>query len=261
MNTTRLHLAGSLHRAGMLALALTVFAPWVRAQQTQVHRGGTDVLAGSGRLQTERRSVGAFSAITLRGAMTLVLRPGQREAVEVRADDNLLALVETRVVDRAGIPTLEVDTKSGASYTTRNEMTVTVDAVTLQALSIIGSGDAFSDGLKTPRLKLAVAGSGSVKLRQLSAGELMVNVSGSGDVEAAGQAARLDVSIRGSGDVRARSLEADDVNVRIAGSGSASVNARKALTVSITGSGDVDYAGDAVVKSSVSGSGGVTKKR
>ncbi len=52
------------------------------------------------------------------------------------------------MVDRAGLPTLEIDSKSGTSYSTRSEMTVTVDLISLKALPISGSGDTSCERLK-----------------------------------------------------------------------------------------------------------------
>ena len=225
-----------------------------------LQRIGLAGLQGSGKLQTEPRAVGSFSAIELHGSMNLVLRQAAREAVELRADDNLLTLVETRVVSRSGVPTLEVRVRDGSSYSSRIPITLTVDVVTLSALSVRGSGSVSGEGLKAPALKIVLAGSSDVKLHKLSLDEASLKISGSGNAELSGKAARLSLSISGSGDINTRELEADEVSVSIAGSGDASVNARKALGVSIAGSGSVDYVGDATVKTSVAGSGHVKKR-
>ena len=192
--------------------------------------------------------------------MKLVLRQGAREGFELRADDNVLPLIETQVVDRGGVPTLEIGTKNGAGYSSRTPIVATIDLIALRALTLSGSGEIVSESLKTPSLNIAVPGSGKVRLHQLSADEVSAKVSGSGDLEFTGRTGRLVVSISGSGDVNTRGLEADDVSVSIAGSGDANVRARKTLSISIAGSGDVIYAGDAAVKTSIAGSGSVRKQ-
>lgn len=223
-------------------------------------RSGGNMVIGSGKVINEARAIGGFQAVHLKGSMKLVLRQAGKEAVEVRADDNLLPLIETAITSRGGVPTLEIGARRGTSYSTRSRMVVTVDVVDLRLLEISGSGDAVGDGLKTGELQLKIVGSGDVQLRQLSAGAFGVQVSGSGDVSATGKTGKLSVSIAGSGDVSAKELEADDVSVSIAGSGDARVNARKTLTVSIAGSGDVDYTGDPAVKTSIAGHGSVKKR-
>ena len=215
---------------------------------------------GSGKLQTEARTVGRFQAIELHASIKLVLRQGAAEALELRAEDNLLALVETRVVNRSAVPTLEIRTRDGSPYSSRNPITLTVDVVRLSSLSVRGSGNVSGDGLKAPALKIAVAGSGDVKLQKLSLDEMSLKISGSGSAQLSGRVTRLSLSISGSGDINTRELEADEVSVSIAGSGDASVNAGNTLNVSIAGSGDVEYTGAATVKSSVAGSGSVKKR-
>lgn len=242
------------------ALAGSTSATFANDSGSLLHRTGLRGVTGSGKLQTESRAVGSFQAIELHASMNLVLRQGSSEAVELRADDNLLALIETRVVSRAGGPTLEVTTKDGADYSTHNPIMVTVDVVTLSALSVRGSGNVTGDGLKAAALKINLTGSGNVKLQRLTLDEASLKISGSGNADLAGKVARLSLSISGSGDINTRELEADDVSISIAGSGDASVSARKTLGVSIAGSGSVDYVGDATVKTAIAGSGRVKKR-
>jgi len=245
---------------GALAASLVVAGTAEAAEEgSWLERVGGARVVGSGKLANEARAVVRFQAIRLTGSMNLVLRQAGKEAVDVRADDNILALIETTVTHRGGVPTLEIGPKKGASYSTRNRTVVTVDVVDLTALEISGSGDATGDGLKTGDLQLKIVGSGDIRLHQLSAAALAVHVSGSGDVGVTGKTARLSVSIAGSGDVTTRELDADDVTVSIAGSGDASVNARKTLSVSIAGSGDVAYTGDPALKTSIAGHGSVKK--
>ena len=232
----------SLRRAAGLLLAACVFASTgARAGDGgfTLSIGGFSRVTGSGKMQNETRAVGGFQAIALRSSMKLVLRQGTREGVELRADDNLLPLIETRVVDRDGVPTLELGMKRGTSFSTSQPIVATIDLITLRSLSISGSGEVVADALKTPALAIHVSGSGNIKLKQLATDALSAKVSGSGDLEFTGRAGKLAVSIAGSGDVNTRALEADDVSVSVAGSGDANVTARKTLNISIAGHGSV----------------------
>jgi Putative auto-transporter adhesin, head GIN domain len=253
--------AGRAHFAFVAAALLAAGLPARAADSGSLLQPiGLTGVQGSGKLQTEARSVGSFQAIEVHASMNVVLRQGPREAVELRADDNLLALVETRVISRSGVPTLEIRMRDHTSYSSRNPITLTVDVVTLSSLSVRGSGNVSGDGLKAPALKLAVAGSGNIKLQKLSLDEASLKISGSGNAELAGKTGRLGLSISGSGDINTRELEADEVSVNIAGSGDAKVNARKTLNVSIAGSGDVEYSGEPSLKTSIAGSGHVKKR-
>jgi len=230
------------------------------AQALEISWGGSAKVTGSGRQASETRAVSGFQAVASRGSVQLVVRQTGKESAEVRADDNVLPLIETVVEQRNGTPTLLVGLKKGSNVSTRNPMVVTVDVAQLSAVSAAGSGDVRIGTLQTPALKLSIAGSADTKIGQLKTEELAIAISGSGDVDAAGQATRVSVKIAGSGDVRLRQLQSDDVSISISGSGDAEVQAAKNLTVSIAGSGDVVYHGDAKLSSRVAGSGSVTRR-
>lgn len=215
---------------------------------------------GSGRLQTQVRPATGFDAIRVSGAMKLVLRQGTSERVEVRADDNVLPLIETRVVAGDGGAVLEIGPARHADWSSRRDVQVTVDLVRLKSLRVDGSSDVRCEELKTPALSLEVRGSGDLHFRQLETEDLRIRVAGSGDVEAQGRARQLTISVAGSGEVKARELVAETASVSIAGSGDASVNARQSLAVSIAGSGDVTYTGDAALQTSIAGTGTVKRR-
>jgi carbon monoxide dehydrogenase subunit G len=223
--------------------------------------------SGSGTALTEMRTLESFEAISVSGAMDVVVRQGAQQSVQVQADDNLLPLLETVVESGRNGATLQVRWKrngggswwSGQNIYPRTKVVVTVVVPKLSALGLAGSGDLRVESFQTPSLQLSVAGSGDARLDGLTTDELGVRVSGSGDVSGRGKAGTVKINIAGSGDVRLSEMRADDVSVSIAGSGDAAVNAQKALSVSIAGSGDVRYSGDAQVKSSVAGSGTVRK--
>ncbi len=142
------------------ASATTVMSTAARADDGKTHISFFGIgsrVTGSGKLANESRVVTGSQAIALRTSMELVLRQGTRERLELRADDNIPALIETTVVDRGGVPTLEITTKKGASFSTGSPVVATIDLTTLRALSISGSGDVVGDGLKTPRLAVASA--------------------------------------------------------------------------------------------------------
>jgi carbon monoxide dehydrogenase subunit G len=246
--------------AGVLGLWAIAPAPARAADNGGGWFWRTAAVTGSGTAATEVRTVAPFQAIATTGAINLTIRQATREAVDVRADDNLLPALETVVEADGGTPTLKVRWKRGVDARPRTETTVTIDVVSLHAISAAGSGRITVEPLTTSALKLSLSGSGDARLNGLQVGELAVSVAGSGDVRAAGTAERVRLSIAGSGDLNFADLRADEVTVSIAGSGDAAVNAQKTLKVSIAGSGDVSYSGEPSVTSSIAGSGRVGKR-
>ena len=223
---------------------------------------GHAMTTGSGHATSETRVATGFQSISLRGGIHLIVRQGTSEGVTVRADDNVLPLVQTLVEGSGDARTLRVQFKPGESLRTKTQVLVTVDVVKLSSVASSGAGDITVEALKTPGLTLSIAGSSNAQLRQLDTELLSISITGSGDVQASGRASRLDVSIAGSGDVRTRDLVAADVSVSIAGSGDASVTAQKTISIAIAGSGDVEYGGNAaLVKRSIAGSGSVRQRQ
>lgn len=195
--------------------------------------------SGSGRSATETRAVAEFQAISLSGSMDAVVRQGG-QLLQVQADDNLLALLETSVETTRHGATLVVRWKRGENIYTRSKVLLTITVPKLSALVASGSGDAKLNGLSTE--------------------DLSIRIAGSGDVSGKGSATKLSVNIAGSGDVRLADLRSDDVDVQIAGSGDALVHAQKTINVRIAGSGDVTFVGNAAMKSKVAGSGSVSRR-
>lgn len=243
----------------LLATALSALAP------TPAQAGGMVPLAaaaisGSGVVATESRTVADFQALSLQASVDLKIRQGDRESIEVRAENNLLPLLETVVETGAKGRALVVRWKRGESIRTSKGVIVVVTVVKLESIAIEGAGDVLVEGLTTPILSLTIAGSGDAQLKGLRTDELTVRVAGSGDVVAAGAASRVRISIAGSGDVSTTALAADEVNVSIAGSGDAAVQANKHLTASVAGSGEIVYVGSPTIKKSVIGSGSVRQR-
>ncbi len=212
-------------------------------------------ISGSGNLKSETRNISGFTGISLSLPAYVEVRQGNTESITIETDDNLLPLIETVVEDgKLKIRALE----RNANLKTKN-MKITVNAKTIDSLSVAGSGDIRSDALKVGNLKVSIAGSGDIHLKSLDSDALKVSISGSGDFSAGGKSNSVEASIAGSGDVKAEKLLANTVKVSIAGSGSASFWAKATLKSSIAGSGDVTYYGDAQVNSSVAGSGSVKR--
>ena len=216
-------------------------------------------VAGSGRMATERRAVGGFDRIAIAGAFEVELHQGSSEGVELVGDDNLLALVETRLEGAAGSRTLKIAPKPEVDLAPSQAIRVRIDLVQLTAIDMGGSSTLAATGLHVAKLSVAMGGSGSMKLTALDAERLSLSLGGSGRAQADGRAKSASLSIGGSGQVACAGLAVDEVSVNIAGSGSAEVQANQRLSISIAGSGRVRHTGAAVPTVSIVGSGDVRR--
>ncbi|MBI5432129.1 MAG: DUF2807 domain-containing protein [Planctomycetes bacterium] len=192
---------------------------------------GADVV-GSGVAATETRTIGEFKRIHVHGSTDVVAELGDHTSLELTADDNLLALIVTRIEN----DTLVIEMKEG-SYASHVPQVARIVSPTLEGFALDGSGDG--------------------RFSKLAGARFAIGIAGSGDVVCDGAVDALTIAIAGSGDVNTSALAAKRVDVDIAGSGDVRVQALEDLDVSIAGSGDVSYTGEPRVQQSIAGSGDV----
>ena len=213
-------------------------------------------IKGNGNVVTETRNVSDYSQIAVAGSFDVKLIAGKEGKLIIKGEDNLLEYLITEVKDGK----LKIKWEKGININTTKELLVTVPFEDIEAVSLAGSGDVFSeDTIKTDNLKVALAGSGDVKLI-INASSISSAVSGSGDIKLMGSSENLKCAIAGSGDINGYELVSDNVEVSIAGSGDIKVNAKENLKARISGSGDVYYKGNPRQDVKVSGSGSVSSR-
>jgi hypothetical protein len=198
--------------------------------------GGTSdsTTTGSGVATAQIRDVPAFHGVELAGGNNVVIEAGRKQSVVVKADDNLLGRVTTKV--ESGV--LVIGNTPG-SFTAKSPMSVVVTIPKLSELTLAGGGNIVVDGVETP--------------------SLTVTLSGGGNLTASGAAGSLGLTLSGSGNMWFTRLVADDVDAVLSGSGNMFVTATKSLRASIPGSGSIAYAGNPQdVTKSVTGSGTIT---
>lgn len=245
----------SLIRSPAFVLAFLVFAAAGPSSATS----GTRII-GSGEIVEQERPISGFAAVRAGGAIDVRLRPSDRERVTVRADDNVLEVIETTLVE-GPIPALQIDLRSGTSLRVRRRPVVTVEFVRLSELTLRGSGNLRAEHIAGDQLAVSIAGSGDVRLDLLELEALAVVMAGSGDFRATGHADQQGYRLAGSGDVFAGDLAGRVVKLAIAGSGDAIVHATDTLEVDIAGSGGVRYRGSPRITQRIVGSGRVRSAR
>ncbi|MFH1220621.1 MAG: head GIN domain-containing protein [Candidatus Eisenbacteria bacterium] len=189
---------------------------------------------GSGVVQIEPRPVSRFTRIDLAGSGDVIVKQTGRESLTVRAEDNILPLLDTHVSNL----TLSLGSSS-SSYSTTRGVQYLVEVKQLEGLS--------------------VSGSGSIEAQGIECGTITIVLSGSGNISISGSADALDLSIPGSGNYNGQNFRARRAVVEISGSGNIIVNATDQLDGRVSGSGSIRYIGTPEVRSSVTGSGSVSR--
>jgi hypothetical protein len=186
--------------ASLKALALSLLCagglhvPAAPAATTlQIGDGSGARIEGSGRVGEEVRTTAPFSALTVAGPVDVQLKAGTAPRVTVRADDNLLPVITTEVIDRR----LEVGVKPQTRARTRNKMVVVVEFTELTGILVRGSGDVDADRIQAALFEIVLRGSGDVKIERLEADALALSITGSGDVTVGGSSRALGVDLFG----------------------------------------------------------------
>ena len=213
-------------------------------------------VVGSGVIKTETREVGGFHGVALSVPARLELRQGAREALAITGDDNVLPLIRTEV-DKG---VLKIRWADDDTYATRNrEITIVVDAKTLDAITLGGSGQIFAAQIKTATLDARIGGSGQIIIAALDADTARVTIGGSGKMSAAGRSGTLEATLAGSGELLAAKLETRHARATLHGSARATVWAKETLKATIAGSAEVIYYGKPAVSQTIAGSGSVMR--
>lgn len=192
-------------------------------------------IQGSGKVVSENRPVSGFTSIDLRGSANVYVIIGGAESVVVKADDNILPLIETSVRNNQ----LVISTKNNSSFTSTNPVRVDV---TMKSLDDV-----------------ALTGSGMINVPELSADQFKVNLPGSGNINVAGEVNQVDIKLGGSGIASCGGLKAKSATVNLSGSGNVTVFASESLDATLSGSGTIQYNGNpADVSKNLTGSGMIT---
>jgi len=215
------------------------------------------VLRTSGKQISEQRPVQDVRRVSLEGSGELNILQDGSESLLVEADESLMQYVESEV--RNGTLHLSVKPHTAGSIFRQERIHYTLHVISLQGVTIEGSGKVSTDSLESDQLALVVNGSGSMQFESLRAATLRIEINGSGNVEVQGHASDETIAISGSGSLKAGDLRGENVQVGISGSGSVTVWATETLDVEISGSGSTRYYGAPEVSVSTSGSGSVSR--
>jgi hypothetical protein len=206
-------------------------------------------MQGSGNIITREREVEGFNKVHLKGSGKIFLRPGKKQILKIKTDDNIMALIETNVSGD------NLTISHGHHHLRPTAFEVYIAVKNLEGVSISGSGDILGEcRFLTDTLYAEISGSGEIDL-EVETGLLETKISGSGSIQLSGKAEDHTVSISGSGEINAFDMEAKHVTVKVSGSGDCKVAATESLNAKISGSGDVYYKGRPRVNTKISGSG------
>lgn len=192
----------------------------------------TPGVQGSGISKSEQRTVDSFNRVKIDGIIDVSINFGEAQNVTVTGDDNLLSMIETKVVDN------ELIIGSSGSFSTSNGIDIDIIMPSLVACNLDGTGDLTVNGFEGERLDLLTDGVGDITV-QGTVGIVHATTDGTGDINLAALVAReAYASTDGVGDITVNAT--DKVDARIDGVGDIKIIGNpKDVQTSVDGVGDI----------------------
>lgn len=206
---------------------------------------------GSGNVITESRTVAGFNAVELSGIGTLIIEQGDRETLEITAEDNLMSRIKSSVSGSR----LQLGSEEFVNILPTKDIIYRLKVKNLNQIESSGLGKIEMKKLKTDKLMVEISGSGRISLDNLQAATLRLDISGLGDISISGNVKSQQVQISGAGNYKAPNLASETANVDISGTGNAILWVTEQLDLDISGAGKVHYYGSPQINSDISGAG------
>jgi hypothetical protein len=212
---------------------------------------------GDGNIKTEDRNVSSFKNVDVSGAAKVYVSQGDKPAVKIEGDENLLQYME---VEQEG-DRIIIREKPGFNLIPTGDLRVYVTAPVYNKIDASGACDIIGQTKisNSEDMEMHVSGAGDIKM-EVDAPRLRSEVSGSGSIYLKGQTKDVDLDLTGAGHAYCYDLLAENTKIEISGAGSAEVYASVKLDANVSGAGSVSYKGNATeVNQHVSGAGSVHK--
>lgn len=193
-------------------------------------------------------------AVVLETSGRLEVRVGDEPALTISAPERLL----DRLTSDSARGVLTLGTTGDPVLFAFDSIRYTLTLPLIDALQLVGSGDADVDFAGAENVDIRIDGSGDVRAIGIDAQAVRVALSGSGDATVSGTADDGEFAIDGSGDLDASELRVSTGGAEISGSGDVSVHAVDRLDARVSGSGEIRYSGSPRLASDISGSGSIS---
>lgn len=202
---------------------------------------------GSGPVESETREVSGFSGVTNTGSFDVYIQTAEEFYVEVRAQENLLPIIETYV---SGY-TLYVRTKDDACFRSSLPVEVYVSMPELEILTLSGSGRIFAESAHTSVFECINSGSGRVVIDTVDVHDCSAGNSGSGLIRIGEmEATQVGLFQSGSGTIDGGVIHgSSELKIRHSSSGHVNAVLYGGNTVDgvLSGSGKIELQGNATM--------------
>ncbi len=211
-------------------------------------------IKGNGNVVKQERQISSFNSLEVGGAFRVFLTQGDKEALTVEADENLMDVIKTTVVGN----TLKISTTEDINNPEALNIYLTI--TDLKEMEISGACKLTCENkLKLNDLDMDCSGASEVELK-FAANNLQLDFSGASQVDMFGSANEVSLDLSGASDLDALELEADKYSADISGASHASIFVKSELSVDVSGAASLRYKGEPkLLQTDVSGAATLKK--
>lgn len=210
---------------------------------------------GNGNVIEEIRDVGKFEAIKATRGVNVYITQGSSAKVVVKADENIVDAIETRV--EKGV--LIITTNKQIRQATSNKVYVTTEKI--EKISAFAGSNVYSENRVSVNSLILSSSAGSNIRFEVSASELEVSATAGSNVMLEGEVATLKVSASAGSNVKAEDLKAKNCEAKAGSGANVYVNVTNALKGKASSGGNVIYDGNPTNLNISNTSGGNVRKR
>lgn len=208
------------HSTGRNVMA-GVFAATIATSVLYSVAGSAKMLHSDGDRITQTRDLATFTRIEIRGAIDLELKAGEEQSVSIKADEDRIEFVTTKVSG----DTLIIDMEDkGKRFWNDSDVDVTINMQSLRAIDVHGAVDGDFENINSE--------------------ELLIDIRGAADVDIEGTCGTLTIDMRGAANIDADDLECKNVGIDVKGAGAASVYASESIDADVAGVASVSVYGN-----------------
>jgi hypothetical protein len=207
--------------------------------------GSGETVIGSRVAKEETRLIPPFTNLDISAMFEATVSVGPDCSLTLTVDDNLLPLVQTKVVEGR----LEIQFAEGMIIVTNSPQKVAIIAPGLKKIAAHGAAKVLADPVATDSFSVESEGASWVELNGLDVQSLEVKQTGAGRVTINGKGKALTLDTSDTSKLNALDALFDSVEVAISGSSRCEVYVTTSIEGEVTGNSSLDIVGNPAQRS------------
>lgn len=197
---------------------------------------------GNGLIATEERSdVQGFDIIHISAGLKAIITQGEKDFVEVEADENILKYIITEVSDNN---TLTIRWKRKINVRRFKKAIVHLTMKRLKAISASSGSTVISkSSIKVDQLTINASSAADINIIT-EAKSVRANSSSGADIDIKGSTEDLNLNVSSGADINCQRLIAQYVKANASSGGDIKVHAVQSIKASASSGGDIEYSGN-----------------